>query len=322
MSFDRLKEKYELSIDDKHFDMSILPAIGYQLACLAFTLDSKRLGNDKPLTYLIGQSALLSDVNINSLVQVSMELLDRSKYKELREQIRKDYRSLKDVQKELLNETLSKSRFSALDTIHPYRKVKLFVEGRTDALILEHAFITLTHGQFPYWNIEMATQNGTTGSTHAVSKAIDAGINYSETYDFIIGIYDHDKAGLSAFNSLNKDYNVIEERCIKQNKIKSNVYMLCIPVPGEMKQYLQKKQDFNFFEIEHYFGHDYLSEKGMIRDDILNCEVYEVQDSKKVAFANAIKKENNPALFRMFVDLFRKVDQITGVWIDYDEQTL
>ena len=299
--------------------MTILPAIGYQLVCLAFTLDSKRIGNDEPLTYLIAQKTLLSDVNINSLVGVSLEMLDKAKYMELREQMRKDYHSLNEVNRLLLDETLSKSRFSALDTIHPFRKVKLFVEGRTDAILLEHAFITLTHGQFPYWNVEMATQNGITGSTHAVTKAIEAGVNYSETYDFIIGVYDHDKAGLAAFNYLNKDYKVIDERCIKQNKIKPNIYLLCIPIPGEMQQYLQKSQDLNFFEVEHYFGHDYLREKEMIRDGVLNSDIYEISDSKKTTFANMVMRENNPAIFRMFVDLFKKIDQITGVEINYNE---
>lgn len=319
MSFNVLKSKYENSIADEHFDLTILPAIGYQLVCLAFTLDSKRIGNDEPLTYLIAQKTLLSDVNINSLVGVSMEMLDKAKYMELREQMRKDYHSLNEVNRLLLDETLSKSRFSALDTIHPFRKVKLFVEGRTDAILLEHAFITLTHGQFPYWNVEMATQNGITGSTHAVTKAIEAGVNYSETYDFIIGVYDHDKAGLAAFNYLNKDYKVIEERCIKQNKIKPNIYLLCIPIPGEMQQYLQKSQDLNFFEVEHYFGHDYLREKEMIRDGVLNSDIYEISDSKKTTFANMVMRENNPAIFRMFVDLFKKIDQITGVEINYNE---
>lgn len=31
-----------------------------------------------------------------------------------------------------------------------------------------------------------------------------------------------------------------------------------MPVPGEMAVYLQQKQEFNFFEMEHYMGIDYL----------------------------------------------------------------
>lgn len=319
MSYDVLKDKYEKCIGDDHFDKNIIPAIGYQLSCLAFTLDSKRIGNDEPLSYLLGQKPLLGDTNINSLVGISLEILGKTKYKELRDQVRKDYHSLNPINQALLDEASSKARFSVLDTVHPFRKVKLFVEGQSDAIILEHAFITLTHGRFPYWNVEMATQNGVTGSTHAVSKAIDAGINYSETYDFIIGIYDHDKAGLEAYRYLNKDYNELEKDCIKQNKIKSNVYLLCIPIPGEMKQYLQKKQDFNFFEMEHYFGHEYLRNKDMLKEDILNSEVYELSDTKKSSFSNSVTKETEPSVFRMFADLFKKIDQITGVQIDYDE---
>ena len=319
MSCDVLKEKYEKCIKGNYNDKSIIPAIGYQLSCLAFTLDSKRIGNNKPLEYLIDQKPLLGDTNINSLVGISLEILGKTKYKELRDQVRKDYHSLSSINKALLDEASSKARFSALDTVHPFRKVKLFVEGRTDAMILEHAFITLTHGRFPYWNVEMATQNGVTGSTHAVTKAIDAGINYSETYDYLVGIYDHDKAGLTAYNTLNKDYDELETDCIKQNKIKSNVFLLCIPVPGEMKQYLQKNQDLNFFEIEHYFGHDYLRDNEMLKEDVLHCEVYEVYDSKKAAFVNTVMNETQPVVFRMFTDLFKKIDQITGIQIEYDE---
>lgn len=321
LSFAVLKDKYESSLTDEHFDRAILPAIGYQMVCLAFTLDSKRLCNDEPLSYLIGQNVLLSDVNVNSLVGASMELLGKTKYKDLIDHVRKNYQSLSVANKVLMDQTLSKSRFSALDTIHPYRKVKLFVEGRSDAIILEHAYFVLTHGHYPYWNVEMATQNGSTGSTHAVTKAIDAGVNYSETYDYIIGIYDHDKAGLGAFNYLNKDYDVIEDRCIKRNKIKNNVYLLCIPVPGEMQQYIQKNQDLNYFEIEHYFGHEYLREKEMIKEGVLGSEIYVVSDTKKTAFANAIVNEKDSAIFRQFVDLFRKIDQITGVSVVYDERT-
>lgn len=320
LSYEVLKSRYEGIIESDNYDKSIIPALGYQLVCIAFTLDSKRIGNDEPLSFLIGQRPLLSDPNVNSLLGVSLEVLGKTKYKELKDQVKKDYHSLQSVTKQLLDEASYKARFSALDTIHPYRRVKLFVEGRTDALILEHAFITLTHGKFPYWNVEMATQNGVTGSTHAVSKAIDAGINYSETYDFVIGIFDHDNAGLSAFNTLKNDYNVIEDGCIKQNKIKDNVYLLCIPIPGEMQQYSQVRQEFNFFEIEHYFGHKYLEEKGMLKQGALKAEgIFEIADSKKTTFANSVLNEDKPAVFAQFVDLFKKIDQITGVEVEYDE---
>lgn len=321
LSYEILKDRYEKAIGDEHFDRALIPAIGYELVCLAFTLDSKRIGNNEPLSYLIGQRPLLSDVSINSLLGISMEVLGKTKYKELRDKVRKDYHSIRDLNQILFDETSVKSRFSALDTIHPFRKVKIFVEGKTDAAILEHAYITLTHGRFPYWNIEMATQNGVTGSTHAVVHAIEGGINYAETYDYIIGIFDHDKAGLSAFNRLNRDYNEFVKGIIKRNKIKNNVFILCIPIPGEMKQYLQERQDFNFFEIEHYFGHEYLEAKDMLKEQVLPG-VYEINDSKKTAFAAEMAKENKAVVFQYFVDLFKQIDYITGMEIDYDESVI
>lgn len=317
LCFKKLRDEYEQVLDDEHFDKALLPALGYRLACLAFTLDSKRIGNDEPLTYLIGQKQLLSDVNIHSLLGISMEVLGKLKYKDLRDSLRKEYRALDEVSQQLIIDNAAKARFSPIDTIHPLRRVKLFVEGKTDAMLLEHAFITLTHGRFPYWNVEMATQNGVTGSTHAVTKAIEAGINYSETYDYLIGIYDHDKAGLAAYRTLQRDYEEIEVDCIKKNKIKGNVYLLCIPVPGEMSQYVQDRQDFNFFEIEHYFGHDYLRRNEMVRETPIP-DILEIIDSKKVSFATAMK-ETNPAIFRYFVDLFKKIDEITGVYVEYEE---
>ena len=30
-------------------------------------------------------------------------------------------------------------------------------------------------------------------------------------------------------------------------------------------------------------------------------------------------KETNPAIFRYFVDLFKKIDEITGVYVEYEE---
>lgn len=41
--------------------------------------------------------------------------------------------------------------------------------------------------------------------------------------------------------------------------------MVCLPVPGEMDFYLKTRQEDNYFEIEHYFGHDYLLSKNVIR---------------------------------------------------------
>jgi hypothetical protein len=83
-----------------------------------------------------------------------------------------------------------------------------------------------------------------------------------------------------------------------------------------MDVYLQEKQTFNFFEIEHYFGPDYLKENGMVKETSIPS-VLEIISSKKTKFANMICSDNNPQTFKYFLDLFHTIDSITKVPIDY-----
>ena len=58
----------------------------------------------------------------------------------------------------------------------------------------------------------------------------------------------------------------------------------------------------------------------MLKSGILNSEgIYEINDSKKTPFANSVLTEDSPYVFAQFVDLFKKIDMITGVEVDYDE---
>jgi len=277
LAFNELRSKYERTINNINSDSYIIPALGYKLMELAFTLDSKRIGDESGLDYILEQKVMMKDSNLLSLATLSLDLLGKTRYDALKEEIRKKYASIEPVCKALFGENTGKIRFSLLDTIHPHRKVKIFVEGKTDAQILDHAYLVLSGGKQPYWNITMATMNGDTGSSSAVTKAIEASISYINDYDYIIALYDHDEAGLKEFRRLDRDYDLIEVDTIKKRK-GYNIYLLCMPVPGEMKQYLQEKQSFNFFEIEHYFGHDFLSQNKVLKDKETLPDVYEIKE--------------------------------------------
>ena len=84
---------------------------------------------------------------------------------------------------------------------------------------------------------------------------------------------------------------------------------MCIPVPGEMDKYLKKEQALNKFEIEHYFGYDFLKSHDMIRETEIDG-IFEIKDSKKVGFAKDICKINTPQTFAFFKDLFEVIDEI------------
>ena len=98
--------------------------------------------------------------------------------------------------------------------------------------------MVLTDGTIPYWTIRQAGHNADADSADEVAKTLERAYYYwaLENDSIIIGIFDHDKAGLSAFNGQLKkdDFQTIESNYIKKHK-DGNIYGICIPIPGEME---------------------------------------------------------------------------------------
>ncbi len=315
LSYQMLKSDLDRICTSDTSDRSLIPIIGYKLLELAFTLDSKRINDSTALEEVVLHTEILKDPSLNIIAQFTLDLMGKVGYKEMREELKKKYHSLSSPLKALIDNSTSKNRFSVLDTVTTNRKVKIFVEGKTDAQIIEHAFMVLTNGNSPYWKITVATQNGKDGSSTIVSKELDAAFGYSTEYNTIIGIYDHDAAGLREYRGLNKIYKEIEKDLIKKHQC-AEVYAITLPVPGEMNHYLQDKQEFNMFEIEHYFGDDYLDKAMMLKGTAIS-NVSEIRSSSKTAFAAKICKDNDPQTFRYFTDLFRVIDKISNMDINY-----
>ena len=316
LSYQMLKVELDRISNSDTTDRSLIPIIGYKLLELAFTLDSKRINDSSALEEIVLHTEILKDPSLNIIAQFTLDLMGKVGYKEMREELKKKYHSLSSPLKALIENSTSKNRFSVLDTVTVDRKVKIFVEGKTDAQILEHAFMVLTDGCTPYWKITVATQNGKDGSSTIVSKELDAAYGYSSEYNTIIGIYDHDAAGLREYRGLNKNiYKEIEKDSIKKHEY-AEVYAVTLPVPGEMSHYLQDKQEFNMFEIEHYFGYDFLNNNTMLKKTSIP-DIFEIKSSNKTSFATKICKDVDPNTFRYFTDLFRIIDKISNVEINY-----
>lgn len=314
LSFERLYSEYAVVKDNGNVDKA--NAIAFKLLELAFTLDSKRIGNSKFLERLLDDDTLLKDPNLYSIALFSFDMLGKNTYAEMRKELQNKFHASNGLMSTLIGTSTAKIRFSLIDSIRPDRKVKIFVEGKTDAQIIEHAYMVLTNGQSPYWNISMATVNGDTGSSSSISKTIEGSLSFIDDYDAIIGLYDHDKAGLSEYRRLERDYLEISKDLLKKHK-KGNIYLMLLPVPGEMVNYLQAKQDFNFFEIEHLFDHEILETHNMLRETPLKG-IFEIIDSRKAAFAEAICKDYTPETFTNFIELFKMIDSITGVKVEYN----
>ena len=90
-----------------------------------------------------------------------------------------------------------------------------------------------------------------------------------------------------------------------------------MPVPGEMAVYLQQKQEFNFFEMEHYMGIDYLIGQGVVKETSIPG-IYEIIGNK-VVLAQKIRNETSPKNFTYFSHLLKEIDEIVGVNVSYIE---
>ena len=310
ITFENILSDFEKRTNSFEPSDDLIPNEGYKLLQLAFTLDSKRIQDQEPLEKIIFNPIIGKIPLLNLLAMLSLDFLNKDNYSELRNALKKKSRSMSPLWKSLIESPIFKTRFSLLDQVTPNRKVKILVEGKTDALILEHAYMSLTDGCLPYWKIQMATENGETGSAEEVKKALLTSLPYCNDYDAIIGIVDHDAAGLSCYGYLSRDYVEVKPGILKKHK-QANLYCLCIPVPGEMEQYLMKEQALNKFEIEHYFGHDFLKEHDMLKETEIDG-IYVIKDSKKMSFARDVCKVANPEIFLYFKDLFEVIDEICG----------
>lgn len=291
-------------------------SIGYNLLELAFTLDSKRIKDQYALQIAIDTPEILKDPNLSLFASISLDLLGKERYKDFILEVKKKMHSLNSVQRKLIEEPVSRLRFTAYDSIKCPSNVTLLVEGKTDAQILEYAFLSLTNASLPYWNIEKSGRNEEKGSCEEVKKTLEQSYALwkTEPCSVIIGIFDHDNAGLGSYRGLCKDFHEIEKDSIKKHN-DGEIYALCLPIPGEMSQYIQERQEFNFFGVEHYFGHNYLKRAGVLKETELN-NIYVIK-GKKMTFAQNIRKEIDPTIFEHFLLLFKKIDQITHVDVDY-----
>ena len=93
---------------------------------------------------------------------------------------------------------------------------------------------------------------------------------------------------------------------------------LCIPVPGELDFYLKKEQEYNTFEIEHYFDIDFLKSQDVVEPTPFSESIYKIKDKKKTKFSKYIRTLNDPKIFTNFIELFNQIDKITNKDIDYE----
>jgi DNA polymerase III delta prime subunit len=313
-----LKEPLIMAFNDlykEYLDKPTETNIGYRAFKAAMTLGSVRINENKEIEQLIMNSPLLHDPILTLLSEFTFKIFTGTSYKELKKEVKMEYKKIAPKFSHLLSLPASRLRFSQFDQIRAQKRIKLITEGKTDAEIIEHAFITLT-GEFPYWSIFPAGNES--GGASEVKKVIDYTNGTIANDEILIGIYDHDDKGIGSFNGHSKQlFNDLFGGQAKKH-VSSNVYALLLPIPGEMDYYLQADQKFNFFTIEHYFPESFLLTHSMLQNTPID-KVKSIKSSRKKEFSKAVRKETSPAFFSSFIQLFELIDNITGVKIDYEK---
>ena len=321
LAFDDLSDKLDI-IHDKSKSTDITN-LHYKLFCIAATLTSDRFEKNDKLDLLFSRKDVLSNPLFALLFDTGLDIIDPNNKDELKDKY-KIKSKLARMQKGIryyLDNSVDVTRFTSLETIRPIKKVEIFTEGKTDAIYIMHAFKVLTNNNDPYWNIESCEikSKKSAGGSHQLTKTlksfdteIDGGKHADKT---IIGIYDNDSAGFQEFNGLkDEEFDIVKEGVAKKHMSK-NIYAIVLPIPEHLSKYNQKKQEFKFFEIEHYFSEDLLIENGMVKELEIDG-LYEIIGDK-AKFALKMKDESNHEVFSGFENLFLLLDEINGQKLEY-----
>lgn len=327
MALDELLKLYE---EKKNIvDYPYLDNIIYQILILSITVSSNRLNMEEKLTEVIGKIKTSGNEFYTKLLEASIENLGSRELRKQKDEILNPKRVRKTdnhpyhIKKSLdiYIHPASRHRFGKYDKITPNRKVKLFVEGPSDAILLEQAYTALT-GHIPYWEIKVGDPTG--GGANSLAKALNEGLAYLDDDQIVIGIFDNDGEGQQHFKGTLHDskFDYIENYTRIKKRKEGNIYGMLLPIPEKLQYYLQPNQTDNYFSIEHYFSEEYLNDNNMLKTTAIP-KIYSINDSNgaKMAFARKMAKINDYKLFNGFIILFKEIDLHTGMLgeIEYKE---
>lgn len=324
-AFDQLVEDYETLKKNKYH---YLDNIVYQLLILALTMSSDRLRMEDKIEQVIEKvSGAGSEFNI-AILSLAIDNLGKADLRKQKQEILYPAKVRKSKTDEVYHTTHKlkslmipavRNRFTQYDTITPDLDVKILVEGKTDALILDHAYTVLT-GRYPYWEIKVGSGEEDRGGANELAKALNEGLAFLGENQIAIGIFDHDYAGIKEWKgTLYKSkfeehpYDGYNSNIVKKRN-SGNIYGILMPIPEFRIGYIQEKQTDNYFSIEHYFDDIFLDKHNIMIDTAIPGLRRPKDDKTKSKFAQKIViLEKKRELFRHFVDLFKVIDKISGM---------
>lgn len=324
LAFDELFTK--LLYKAKEIEGNIDSTIAYKLFTIALTLASSRFGSLDKMKKLIYESPVLNDPLFERLIDFGFSIAGNKELYSLKEDLKKprktktDKNSVikynKEAEELYLTAPIGRLRFSIYDRITPDRKFLLVTEGKSDALIIEHAFIALTESN-PYW--EIAPIHESSGGATDLAKFLESTEKLIDEKK-VIGIFDNDAKGIQEFKGLKTSkFSMYQDSKRIKKHLEVPIFALKLPIPPFRNNYYQEDQVFNFFSIEHYFSDELLLEHKMLETTPLNG-IFKISSkgSAKTDFSKFVRTLTDKEHFQGFISLFIEIDKIFGVdEIDY-----
>lgn len=327
-----LTDPLKLAFKDIHSDLKLtegtlfkknFTAELYKLFCIATVLQHGRTGSNEQMELLFQEDKILTNPFFVFLFDQALNLFEIHNKEALRLEYKLDSRINRysqSINYYITNDT-SKTFFTDNEQLIVPKKVHLISEGRSDALIINHAFLVLTEKSEPYWNIEsIETKLGKkSGGAHELSKyLISLSEKMTTDYDnenIVIGLFDNDSKGFQEFNGLPLEFEILSTILKKHKSLP--LYAMLLPIPDEegYEKYHQDRQNFKYFEIEHYFSLQLLKDKDMVKEIPIEG-IYEIKD-KKMDFANHANVMFEVETFKNFRYLFDEIDAICKKKINY-----
>jgi len=320
LAFEDLYQNLD-NISNSVFENDQIPLL-YQLFCIASTLETGRNSDSTKLELLFDEKHILNNPFFVILFEEGSKILEFPNEKILkdRNKTKSKFSRYRHAVRFYLDTPAEDLRFTTYNILAPVKNVKLFTEGKTDAAIISHSFSIISGYRDPYWSISSIEDVNKTGGANELRKQLEYFGNSiqseSDSSKVVIGLFDNDAKGNQEFGGLNNSEFSLIHKGLKKHNI-YNIFALKLPIPSSdnYESYIQDKQEFKFFAIEHYFPQKFLETENMIKETSI-LGVYEIVGNKS-DFSHNVQKQTDTELFINFPVLFRAIDEICDKNLEY-----
>jgi 5S rRNA maturation endonuclease (ribonuclease M5) len=200
--------------------------------------------------------------------------------------------------------------------IKEYSKPILIVEGKTDKWIIEKAWSSLNpNADIPFDICPSGLyikEEDSNGNADQVRRTIEFISQMIQDDKIVIGLFDNDREGNNQFKGLSeKIFENYDVKNIERKHKTKKIYGLLLPVPSNRENFVGKKSNQRFLEIEHYFSDGILRKYNLKGDKITpDSELFSINCKNKTNFAKEKIKNLNKNDFENFKILFNEINKI------------